>query len=293
MRRRVNERLMLSGVTIMGRSPLTWTGVAVGQDTTLWPNTILSGALPSVRTASSANRPRDAHVNDGCIVQSSFIGGASRQAVHRRSLCAHSPRQLAPDRRSHGVIQRGQNSLLGPGVHGPSLPGRRHGGQRQHRGRSSHLQLRWSRSTRRASERTPRGQWIHVSLEVGDGPRSAPAPWSPATCRPRQSSTESARPGLSSCACGAVYQLGDPSCGPGSPTAQRSRLGGGGHSRSSPPRGGESRPRLHHPQGKLAERPVLRLRKHQATPAGGCPGQINREILVQDARRPGCLTQTR
>lgn len=121
MRRRINERLMLAGVTIM--DPATTyvdESVAVGQDTTLWPNTILSGS--TVVGEDCVIGPncvlRDTRVDDGCIVQSSFIEGA-----HLGQACTVGPyARIRPGSTLETGVHMGsfgelKNSVLGTGVH--------------------------------------------------------------------------------------------------------------------------------------------------------------------------------
>ncbi len=121
MRRRVNERLMLSGVTIMDpAATYVDESVAVGQDTTLWPNTILSGSTTIGENCVIGPNCvlRDAHVDDGCIVQSSFIEGA-----HLGRQCTVGPyARIRPGSSLQTGVHMGsfgevKNSVLGPGVH--------------------------------------------------------------------------------------------------------------------------------------------------------------------------------
>ncbi len=121
MRRRINERLMLAGVTIM--DPATTyvdDRVTVGQDSTVWPNTFLSGSTSIGEDCIIGPNCvlRDTRVDDGCIVQSSFIEGS-----HLGRGCTVGPyARIRPGSTLEAGVHMGsfgevKNSVLGPGVH--------------------------------------------------------------------------------------------------------------------------------------------------------------------------------
>ncbi|MGI6209207.1 MAG: bifunctional UDP-N-acetylglucosamine diphosphorylase/glucosamine-1-phosphate N-acetyltransferase GlmU [Anaerolineae bacterium] len=80
MRRRINERLMLSGVTLLDPDT-TYVDhdVEVGQDTTIWPNTHLIGNTRIGEDCQIGPNSfvRDCQIGDRCTVQASYIEGAT------------------------------------------------------------------------------------------------------------------------------------------------------------------------------------------------------------------------
>lgn len=79
LRRRINQELMLSGVTLVDPDT-TYVdhGVKVGQDTTIWPNTFLTGDTTVGEDCHIGPNSfvRDCHIADRCTVRASFIEGA-------------------------------------------------------------------------------------------------------------------------------------------------------------------------------------------------------------------------
>ncbi|NPV08047.1 MAG: bifunctional UDP-N-acetylglucosamine diphosphorylase/glucosamine-1-phosphate N-acetyltransferase GlmU [Anaerolineae bacterium] len=79
LRRRINEELMLSGVTLLDpNTTYVDHGVKVGQDTTIWPNTFLSGQTTVGEDCHIGPNTfvRDCHIADRCTVRASFVEGA-------------------------------------------------------------------------------------------------------------------------------------------------------------------------------------------------------------------------
>jgi bifunctional UDP-N-acetylglucosamine pyrophosphorylase / glucosamine-1-phosphate N-acetyltransferase len=83
MRRRINESLMLAGVTLMDPdTAYVEFGVSVAPDSTIWPNTYLCGATTVGEDCVIGPNTtlRDCRVGDGCSVISSYIEGATIEA---------------------------------------------------------------------------------------------------------------------------------------------------------------------------------------------------------------------
>jgi len=121
MRRRINERLMLAGVTLI--DPATTyidESVTVGQDTTIWPNTTLSGNTTVGEDCSIGPNCviRDTAIADRCLVQASFVEGARLEEG-----CSVGPfARIRPGSTLQAEVHMGsfgevKNSMLGPGVH--------------------------------------------------------------------------------------------------------------------------------------------------------------------------------
>jgi bifunctional UDP-N-acetylglucosamine pyrophosphorylase/glucosamine-1-phosphate N-acetyltransferase len=104
MRRRINERWMLAGVTMV--DPATTyveADVEIGADTTIWPNTLLRGQTRVGRgcTIGPGTIVRDSTISDGCRAELSVI----EQAIMDQGS------EIGP----YGHLRKGAH--LGPGVH--------------------------------------------------------------------------------------------------------------------------------------------------------------------------------
>jgi len=104
MRRRINERWMLAGVTMV--DPATTyvdAGVEIGADTTIWPNTLLQGQTTIGRgcTIGPGTIVRDSSIGDGCRAELSVIEQATMDENS----------EIGP----YGHLRKGAH--LGPGVH--------------------------------------------------------------------------------------------------------------------------------------------------------------------------------
>jgi len=104
MRRRINKRWMLAGVTMVDPA-MTYVeaGVEIGADTTLWPNTLLQGQTRVGRgcTIGPGTIVRDSTIGDGCRAELSVI----EQAIMDEGS------EIGP----YGHLRKGAH--LGPGVH--------------------------------------------------------------------------------------------------------------------------------------------------------------------------------
>jgi bifunctional UDP-N-acetylglucosamine pyrophosphorylase/glucosamine-1-phosphate N-acetyltransferase len=120
LRRRVNEKWMAAGVTLL--DPATTyiaPTVSLGRDTVILPNTHLEG-----RTEIGADCVigpntivRDTSIGDGCRVECSVLEGASLDAEVRVGPFAHLRAGARLERGVHlGNFGEVKNSTLGPGV---------------------------------------------------------------------------------------------------------------------------------------------------------------------------------
>jgi bifunctional UDP-N-acetylglucosamine pyrophosphorylase/glucosamine-1-phosphate N-acetyltransferase len=104
MRRRINERWMLDGVTIADPQ-VTYieADVEIGADTTIWPNTLLQGQTRIGRQCiiGPGTVIRDSTIGDGCQVELSVV----EQAIMDEGS------EIGP----YGHLRKGAH--LGPGVH--------------------------------------------------------------------------------------------------------------------------------------------------------------------------------
>ncbi len=104
MRRRINERWMLAGVTMV--DPATTyveADVEIGVDTTIWPNTLLQG-----RTRIG----RECAIGPGTIVRDSSIGDGCRAEL---SVIEQATMDEGSEIGPYGHLRKGAH--LGPGVH--------------------------------------------------------------------------------------------------------------------------------------------------------------------------------
>ena len=121
LRERINRQWMLAGVTLV--DPATTyiePGVTIGQDTVIWPNTLLRGDC--VIGAGCELGPntvlQDTRVGDGCVIIASFAEKASlEEDVHMGPYARLRPGARL-DRGVHmGNFGEVKNSHLGAGVH--------------------------------------------------------------------------------------------------------------------------------------------------------------------------------
>ncbi len=120
LRRRINSKLMLSGVTML--DPLTTyieSTVAVGQDTVIWPNTMLLGdthigadCVLGPNTTVSNSR-----VGDSCHIQASIVEHAVMEDHVDIGPFAHLRRGTHLGKHVHmGNFGEVKNARLGPGT---------------------------------------------------------------------------------------------------------------------------------------------------------------------------------
>ena len=120
LRKRINRRWMLSGVTITDpQTTYIESGVTIGQDTVIWPNTMLLG-----QTAVG----EDCHIGPNTLVRSSRIGNKCQiQAAYIELATIEDRVEIGPfahlRKDSHlsegvhmGNFGEVKDSLLGPGV---------------------------------------------------------------------------------------------------------------------------------------------------------------------------------
>ncbi len=120
MRRRINERWMLQGVTIVD-PPTTRIGphVQIGQDTLLLPNTSLLGAtrIGEACQIGPNTQIRDSQLGDRCLVHFSVLTGATLEEDVDVGPFAHLRKGAYLCRGVHmGNFGEVKNSTLGPGV---------------------------------------------------------------------------------------------------------------------------------------------------------------------------------
>lgn len=120
MRRRINERWMLAGVTMV--DPATTTieaGVEIGEDTTIWPNTLLQGhtRIGQGCTLGPGTVIRDSTIGGGCRVEMSVLEGAIMDEGSEIGPFGHLRKgaHLGPGVHM-GNFGEVKNSYLGPGV---------------------------------------------------------------------------------------------------------------------------------------------------------------------------------
>lgn len=121
MRRRINERLMLSGVTMLDPdSTYIEYGIEVGADTTILPGTYLSGStvVGEDCTIGPNTVLRDTHVASGCTIVSSYVEGAEvREGTSIGPYARIRPGTTLEEGVHMGSFGEVKNSTLGPGVH--------------------------------------------------------------------------------------------------------------------------------------------------------------------------------
>ncbi|MGC9335936.1 MAG: bifunctional UDP-N-acetylglucosamine diphosphorylase/glucosamine-1-phosphate N-acetyltransferase GlmU [Anaerolineae bacterium] len=120
MRRRINEGWMLSGVTMI--DPATTyieAGVEIGQDTILWPNTLLQGQTRIGRECivGPGTVIRDSNIGDGCRVEMSVVEGAVMEDRSDIGPFGHLRQGAHLGEGAHmGNFGEVKNSYLGPGA---------------------------------------------------------------------------------------------------------------------------------------------------------------------------------
>jgi len=120
MRRRINERWMLAGVTIV--DPATAyiePGVTIGQDTTVWPNTHLRGetTIGEHCTIGPNTIIVDGHIGDGCRVLASVLEQAVMEDGSDVGPFSHLRKGARLREGAHvGNFGEVKNATLGPGA---------------------------------------------------------------------------------------------------------------------------------------------------------------------------------
>ena len=152
MRRRINERLMLTGTTI--EDPATTYidhGVSIGMDTTIHPNTHITGDTTVGEGCEiGPNAVVDASViGDRCSVAASVVRGANLEdGVSVGAVHTPTPGDAPPVRRLRGQPRRDQGQQAGSqDTLRPLLLHWRRSDRRrcQYRCRDRYVQLRWTR----------------------------------------------------------------------------------------------------------------------------------------------------
>lgn len=120
MRRRINERWMLNGVTLVDpKTTFIETDVAIGQDTTILPNTHLAGATKIGRDCIIGPNTLidNSTVGDRCVIRFSVIEEATVEDNVDVGPFAHLRRGAHLARGVHmGNFGEVKNSYLGPGT---------------------------------------------------------------------------------------------------------------------------------------------------------------------------------
>jgi len=120
LRQRVNRSWMLAGVTLV--DPATTyieTGVTIGQDTTIWPNTSLRGATVIGKNSTIGPNAilQDTQVGDGCRVLASVVEKAILEDRVEVGPFAHLRKGAHLAQGVHmGNFGEVKNSYLGPGT---------------------------------------------------------------------------------------------------------------------------------------------------------------------------------
>jgi bifunctional UDP-N-acetylglucosamine pyrophosphorylase/glucosamine-1-phosphate N-acetyltransferase len=125
LRRRINERHMLAGVT-MTDPELVWIGshVTIGRDTVIEPMTFLLGetCIGADCVLGPDTRIADSTIDDGCVVDSSIVVGSvlgSRVSVGPRAYLR--PGTSMGDRSKAGTSVEIKNARIGAGTKVPHL----------------------------------------------------------------------------------------------------------------------------------------------------------------------------
>jgi bifunctional UDP-N-acetylglucosamine pyrophosphorylase/glucosamine-1-phosphate N-acetyltransferase len=120
LRRRINERWMLAGVTIV--DPATTyveAGVTIGRDTTIWPNTHLRGdtAIGQHCTIGPNTIVEDCQIGDRCRVQASVLEQAVMEDDSDVGPFGHLRKGARLCKGAHmGNFGEVKNATLGPGA---------------------------------------------------------------------------------------------------------------------------------------------------------------------------------
>jgi len=121
LRRRINERWMLAGVTIVDPAT-TYIGaqVTLGQDTVVWPNTYLRGktTVGADCTIGPDTIIEDSQIGSGCRVLASLIESSTLEDdVRMGPFCHLRPKAYLAKGVKMGNFGEVKDSYLGPGVH--------------------------------------------------------------------------------------------------------------------------------------------------------------------------------
>jgi bifunctional UDP-N-acetylglucosamine pyrophosphorylase / glucosamine-1-phosphate N-acetyltransferase len=120
IRRRINERWMLSGVTMIDpSSTYIEAGVEIGSDSVLWPNTVLQGAtrIGQACTIGPGTVIRDSTIGNGCRVEMSVVEGATMEDKSDIGPFGHLRQGAHLGEGAHmGNFGEVKNSYLGPGA---------------------------------------------------------------------------------------------------------------------------------------------------------------------------------
>jgi bifunctional UDP-N-acetylglucosamine pyrophosphorylase/glucosamine-1-phosphate N-acetyltransferase len=120
MRRRINEKWMLEGVTLLDPSLVFIEAtVEVGQDTVIYPNTYLEGATAIGRQCCLGPNTivRDSTIGDGCTIEASVVEGAVLEEGADVGPFSHLRQGAHLAKGVHvGNFGEVKNSYLGPGT---------------------------------------------------------------------------------------------------------------------------------------------------------------------------------
>jgi bifunctional UDP-N-acetylglucosamine pyrophosphorylase/glucosamine-1-phosphate N-acetyltransferase len=120
MRRRINERWMIAGVTLV-HPEMTYieAGVEIGVETVIWPNTLLQGGTRVGQrcTIGPGSIIRDSTIGDGCRVELSVVEQAIMEEGSDVGPFGHLRKGAHLGPGAHmGNFGEVKNSYLGPGV---------------------------------------------------------------------------------------------------------------------------------------------------------------------------------
>jgi bifunctional UDP-N-acetylglucosamine pyrophosphorylase/glucosamine-1-phosphate N-acetyltransferase len=120
LRRRINERWMLAGVTMIDpQTTYVDGGVEIGPDTVILPNTMLEGATRIGRdcTIGPGSIVRDSTIGDGCRIEMSVVEQAVMEAGSDVGPFGHLRKGAHLGEGTHmGNFGEVKNSYLGPGA---------------------------------------------------------------------------------------------------------------------------------------------------------------------------------
>jgi bifunctional UDP-N-acetylglucosamine pyrophosphorylase/glucosamine-1-phosphate N-acetyltransferase len=120
MRRRINERWMLAGVTLVHpETTYIEAGVEIGAGTVIWPNTLLQGQTRTGRgcTLGPGSVIRDSALGDGCRVELSVVEQAVMEEGSEIGPFGHLRKGAHLGAGVHmGNFGEVKNSYLGPGA---------------------------------------------------------------------------------------------------------------------------------------------------------------------------------
>lgn len=120
LRKRINRRWMLSGVTIIDpQTTYIEAGVTIGQDTVIWPNTMLLGQTSVGEDCHIGphTQVRSSRIGNKCQIQAAYIELAIIEDRVEIGPFAHLRRDAHLSDGVHmGNFGEVKNSLLGPGV---------------------------------------------------------------------------------------------------------------------------------------------------------------------------------